>query len=126
MLLPWLAGVIPGDNHTGLMLLASLPSVFAIVLFVVFLQLQKKGKPKWLKWLSLLPLVLGVILGYTIARFMFVGDEVYRRYYVVYNRKPVYLHYAVFFTHFLTIGGLVVWGSLADRRQRDEGDDLKL
>jgi len=112
-------GQFDSQEYTPVTLFAIvlLPAAIAIAAFVYFLKGEFKGWPKSLKWVSLVPLILGVILG--IGPFNAMNDELYRDQYGAGPRAKM-LHYGGVVVPILTAVGLVILGVVRDKQKVDE------
>lgn len=73
-----IAGFDRGPYENGeLMSIGFGPVVIACLIFWIGLKLQFAGKPAWIKWIAVIPLVVGVVLGIAPAQ-MFFSDQLYQ------------------------------------------------
>jgi hypothetical protein len=116
--LPLLAQFESEEFQAGtLVLICFLPAAIAVTAFFVFMKRELSGWPKALKWVGLLPLIVGAILG--IGPMTAMSDDLYRTNYGAGPRAQM-LHYGGVAIPVLVAVGLVVVGILHDRQRVDE------
>lgn len=93
------------------------PTLIAVVLFFVFMKGELKGWAKTLKWVAMLPLIVGAFLG--IGPMSAMNDELYRAQYGAGPRAKM-LHYGGVVIPILAAIALVGLGIWHDRQKVDE------
>jgi hypothetical protein len=107
-------GYEPGE----LVVIGFSPLLVALILFWIGVKLQHMGKPKWLKWLAVLPLVVGVFIGITPLR-LFYFDQVYQDLHGGTWKKGL-LHALGVIMPVVGVIGLFVWNKWLNRQKFDE------
>lgn len=103
------------DNFQ-LYLTCAVPIIIAVFVFSWGLRVGRNEGSKKLKWLAMIPLVLGAIWGF--RYFLFVRDPGYQA--IGMLKRQVYLHYAAFFIQIAGIIGLLIWAALDKRASERE------
>lgn len=103
------------DNFQ-LILTCALPLLAAVILFSWGLKVGRNEGSKKLKWLGMIPLVIGAIWGY--RYFVFVRDPGYQS--IGMLKRQIYLHYGAFFIQIAGIIALIVWAAVDKRLSERE------
>ena len=94
------------------------PLLLAVILFWIGVKLQNSGKPHWIKWIALVPLAVGLIMGIAPLQ-AFYGDPMYQQYYGGTWKKGA-AHMAGVLMPILGAVGLAVWNKWLNRQKFDE------
>ena len=117
-LVQFLADFDRGEYEKGELLAYGLvPAVIAALVFWIGIKLQFAGKPKWIKWLAILPLVAGFVISIEPVR-MFYFDNVYKMYGG--NWKTGVMHAFGMIMAVISGIGLFLWSRLLQRQKYDE------
>lgn len=116
--LPLLAQFESEEYQAGtLILICFLPAALSIAAFFFFMRGELRGWTKTLKWIALVPLIVGAILG--IGPMTAMADDLYRTNYGAGPRAQM-LHYGGVAIPVLVAIALVIAGLLHDRQRVDE------
>ena len=97
-----------GQYEAGeLFTIAFVPILIAVVIFFVGIKLHHAGKPIWLKWIAMVPLAVGLIMGIAPTH-AFYGDPVYKDYYGGTWKKGM-MHAGGIIMPIIGAIGFVVW-----------------
>jgi hypothetical protein len=94
------------------------PLLIALLIFWIGVKLQHAGRPKWIKWIAVVPLVVGIVIGITPLR-MFYFDQVYQDLHGGTWKKGI-LHASGVIMPVLGLVGLFVWNKWLNRQKFDE------
>lgn len=118
-LLDTLAQVDRGQyEQSELAMIGFVPVLIAVVVFFIGIKLQHKGKPSWLKWLALIPLAAGLIMGIAPTQ-RFYGDPLYQKYYGGTWKKGLF-HAAGVIMPIIGAAGFAVWNRWLARQRFEE------
>jgi len=113
-----LADAETGYETSELLVIGFAPALVAALVFWIGIKLQHAGKPKWLKWLAILPLIAGIIIGMTPLR-LFYFDQIYQDLHGGTWKKGL-MHAGGVIISILGGVGLVVWNKWLNRQKFDE------
>lgn len=99
-------------------LIAFVPLLIAVILFWLGVKGHHAGKPAWIKWISLVPLAIGLIIGIAPMQ-KFYGDPLYKEYYGGTWKKGA-LHASGVILPIVGAIGLAVWNKWLTRQKFDE------
>ncbi|HRF60154.1 MAG TPA: hypothetical protein PLH94_09605 [Fimbriimonadaceae bacterium] len=112
-----LAQVAPAGapSNVELLLVSIVPTVVGLLLFWFGIKAEESGAAKFIKWIALVPLLVGLFIGYGYWQ-QVTGDlgDFYRANYLI-NRKVVFFHLA-FYLPIVGLVGLGVWTFLLKRK----------
>jgi hypothetical protein len=116
MNLHWIIADV-GDKYEGPQLVALLliPLVVSVVIYRLAKLRIDQGGPRWLKWISVLPLLVAAVLAF--APFQEISREDYRDFHMV-SKRSAMLHYATFFVPIggtLALAGLILYGNYRNK-----------
>lgn len=98
-----------------LLLVSVVPTVVGLLLFLFGIKAEESGASKFIKWIAIVPLLVGVFVGYDYwAKVTGELGDFYRANYLI-NRKIVFYHMALY----LPIAGLLgigVWSYFLRRK----------
>lgn len=108
-----------GQYEMGeLMMIAVGPLAIACIVFWIGLKMQFAGKPAWIKWLAVIPLVAGVLMGIGPAKEFFT-DQLYQGAYGGGGKKAI-MHSAGLWMPVIGIIGLALWNKWVARQKFEE------
>ncbi len=117
---------VRADDRAGLLAWALLPSILALVIFLVAMRQEAKGKPNWLKWISLVPLLIGVGVGLALAIPLLRNDELYRHYYKVFGKRALVLNLSVLAFNAFGAALVPLAANFLGRRRAETSQELDL
>ncbi len=97
---------------------AFIPVFVALAVFYVGMKLQYKGSPAWIKWLAVLPLIVGILLGIDPFNSYFI-DPLYRDVYGGGNRRMIF-HAAGLIVPVIGAAGMAFWSWWLNRQKFED------
>lgn len=108
-----------GQYEQGeLFVIGFVPFLIAVVIFYIGIKLHHKGKPGWLKWIALVPLAIGLIMGIAPTQ-KFYGDPLYQKYYGGTWKKGLF-HAAGVLMPIVGAAGFAAWNLWLSRQRFEE------